>query len=372
MLFVVVRKASSLLCGIAGARKAARLRFVSALIGGLVLGLWAPVASATPRDDVAALAPFWRQNAPLCAGYPSSAGCEDGDMTLFSGLLCAAGDPLGCKGVKDAQDQSGRWHRSPRLAADPSLRKDNSFSWDMALGVQLYVATTGDKAALERWLAWVETHRPCLVQSPKYDGQAYCLVRGWPRWCTDDTEKGCTAKPQNLATLVRTIDRLGVAIPPPAEDPLPGGVVGAVLKELQAQSRDANAALSLQKLLAASRDLQPKVLLIDAAVNREGYPRHLVGAEVMLSRKLGFESSEADLAAWILAAKEPKNPFFAYLVQGPSEGVAARVMAVAPRDAATLPTSKADWAWQRTDADEAWRRSNLWDFTFMSRLLARP
>src|SRR4051794_20855639 len=43
---------------------------------------------------------------------PSS--CDDGDMTLFNGLLCAAGDRRGCDGVSNAQDAGGRFWRSPR------------------------------------------------------------------------------------------------------------------------------------------------------------------------------------------------------------------------------------------------------------------
>jgi len=346
-------------------RMCARLSVCAAL---LLLSA-AGAALAGPKDEVASLMPLWRANAPLCQGHPSSQACHDGDMTLFSGLLCASGEAAGCAAVKAAQDASGRWHRSPRLAADPDLKPENSFSWDMALGVQLYVVTTKDTAALERWLAWVETRRPCLVQSPKLDNKTICLVRGWPRWCTDDTEKGCTAKPQNLATLVRTIDTLKVKVPLPAEDKLPGGLAGPVFKRLQDEARDANAELSLRNLLNKSRDLQPMVLVLDAAVNREGYPRHLVGAEVLLARRLGLGSPEVDLAAKVVAGKEPKNPFFQYLHEGGSDDVAKLLLARAPRDAATIPTERSDWAWQRAESDQAWKRANLWDHVFMGRLL---
>jgi len=239
----------------------------------------------------------------------------------------------------------------------------------MALGVQLYVVTTGDRGALERWLGWIETHRPCLVKSPRLSGKEYCLVRGWPRWCTDDTEKGCTAKPQNLALLARTARRLEARIPPPAEDKVPGGAAGAVLKELQKQSREANAALSLGALMVASEELQPIGLLVDASVNRAGYPRHLAGTEILLMRRLGYGSADVDLAARVLAEKEPLNPFFQYLWTGPTDAVAARVLAIAPRDSESLPATRSDWAWQRATGDEAWRKANLWDFVFIGRLL---
>ena len=343
-------------------------RAVAALLLALVC-VASVGARASNLSDVQTLVPLWLANAPKCQGFPSSDSCHDGDMTLFNGLLCASGDQLGCQGVKAAQDDSGRWHRSPRLAADPSSKPTNSFSWDMALGVQLYAVTTGDTAALGRWLSWVEVNRPCIVESPKVGGQTYCLVRGWPRWCTDDTEKGCTAKPQNLATLIRTVDTLGIPLPAPAEDPLPGGIAGAVIKKLQDESREANATLSLKRLLESARGQQPTILLLDAAVNREGYPRNLAGTEILLARRLGLSSREVALAALILGEKEPANAFFQYLVDGPTERVAGLLLKVAPKTAAQIPAKKDDWTWQRAQSEETWKEANLWDFVFMARLL---
>lgn len=351
-------------------------RFARAFLPLLRLTLFAGIAlsvggmaNAGPKQEVAGLMPLWRANAPLCEGAPSGDNCHDGDMTLFNGLLCAAGDQLGCESVRKSQDLSGRWHRSVRFARDPSLRPRNSFSWDMAIGAQLYAATTGDKASLERWLRWVEEHRPCVVQSPAIDGKKYCLVRGLPRWCTDDTEMGCTGKPNDLAMLATTVRALGVPIPPPAEVKIPNGWPGAVLRPLVNEAREANATFSLTRLLAATGQLQPEALLLDAAVNREGYPRHLVAAEILLMRRLGLGSPEVDLAAQTIARKDPRNAFFQYLVEGPSDNVAAKLLSVAPRDASSLPANKRDWTWQRAAADEAWKRSKLWDFVFMGLLL---
>jgi hypothetical protein len=41
--------------------------------------------------------------------------CNDGDMALFNGLLCAVGESKGCDGVQNAQDRApgGQWWRSP-------------------------------------------------------------------------------------------------------------------------------------------------------------------------------------------------------------------------------------------------------------------
>lgn len=352
-------------------RAALRLAIAFAVCLLPILPSVSAAQSADHHKQISELMPFWRLAAPICDGAPSSANCADGDMTLFNGLLCAAGDPLGCKSVQDAQDKSGRWHRSARLARDPSLRPHNSFSWDMALGVQLYATTTRDVASLERWLSWVENARPCIAESPKIDGVQVCLVRGWPRWCTDDTENGCMAKPQNLATLAMTIERLGANIPEPARTKAPGGIAGQILRPLIESAAEANEAFSLKQLLTDTRGLHPMIVLADAGVNREGYPRHLVAVEIMLARASGAGSEDIDRAAVILSMKEPDNPFFRFLVEGPSDAVASRVLAVAPKSEGQLPENRDDWAWQRASKDEAWRESNLWDFIFMGRLLAR-
>lgn len=340
------------------------------LLVALVLSLFSRVSWSGPLDKIQALMPFWRANAPLCGNFPSSTNCEDGDMTLFNGLLCASGEQLGCEAVKSAQDPTGRWHRSPRFAADPSLRPTNSFSWDMALGVQLYAVTTRDVASLNRWLAWVERNRPCLTQSPVIDGSTYCLVRGWPRWCTDDDEKGCTAKPQHLATLIRTAKKLGAQLPDPSEDPPPTGLAGAVVRKLQDEARPANTVLSLKRLMEQAEGLQPWVLLADTALNKPGFSRHLVGVEILLARRLDLDSSEITLAARAMALKENTNPFFRALDEGASTEVLNLVLSMAPRDQASLPTELNDWAWQRENPPQVAKdKSNLWDFIFIGNLL---
>jgi hypothetical protein len=353
-------------------------RPLGAFLGALAAIVLAmlPIAAAgqpaTAKERIASLMPLWRAAAPLCDGAPSSANCADGDMTLFNGLLCAAGDALGCQSVKGAQDKNGRWHRSVRLARDPTVRPHNSFSWDMALGVQLYAVTTRDVGSFERWLQWIENARPCLVESPKVQGVQACLVRGWPRWCTDDTENGCMAKPQNLATLAMTVERLSAKVPEPSRPRVPGGVAGQILGPLVERAADANETFSLKRLLGDTRPLHPMTVVADAGVNREGYPRHLVAVEIMLARLLGTRSDEIDRAATILLLKEPANPFFRYLAEGPSDAVAARVLDLAPKSDDQLPVHRSEWTWQRASTDEAWRNANLWDFVFMGDLLAHP
>lgn len=328
-------------------------------------------ASATSVGNLVDLIPLWEANAPRCEGSPSSEDCEDGDMTLFSGLLCSVGEEVGCAAVKAAQDGTGRWHRSPRLRNDPSLKPTNSFSWDMALGVQLYAIKTNDSESFERWLAWVERSRPCISESPELSGQTYCLIRGWPRFCTDDTEKGCTAKPQNLATLAIVAEELGATLPEPFVEPVPGGLDGAVLRLLQREAAESNAMFSLKTLLPSAETLQPDVLMIDSAINREGYSRHLAGVENMLLRAVMPDNQKLAIAAKILASRELNNPFLQYLDSGASPRAVARATELAPKSREELPEAMEDWTWQRAESDETWQRSNLWDFIFIARLFER-
>ena len=50
----------------------------------------------------------WTVTASTCDGWPSKDDCDDGDMTLFSGLLCGSGEPSGCAAVRASRSGSGR------------------------------------------------------------------------------------------------------------------------------------------------------------------------------------------------------------------------------------------------------------------------
>jgi hypothetical protein len=73
---------------------------------------------------------LWRKQVLFCNNHrnivPQSAGayptkedpdkrtlkpepCNGGDMLLFNGLLCAAGEQVGCDAVRDSQDTSDQW-----------------------------------------------------------------------------------------------------------------------------------------------------------------------------------------------------------------------------------------------------------------------
>ncbi len=146
--------------------------------------------------------------------------CEDGDMTMFNGLLCASGDAEGCDAVKRAQGPDGRWWRSPRHIGDNS--DQISFSEDQSFGVFLYLAETKDRDAFYRWLDWISKHRPCWIKDPFSDK---CAVPGWPRFC-DDNDKGvCGFRPLTCVFIDRLQAEFG---PSPSSDQFGGGLLGPI------------------------------------------------------------------------------------------------------------------------------------------------
>lgn len=294
-----------------------------------------------PADTLA----YWRLKAPTCTApdgfvFPSkmhaTGECDDGDMTLFAGLLCAAGEAIGCETVKRAYDSSGKWFRSPRRAQSNNLGQPNSFSPDMALGAQLYLAVTKDKDGGNKWLAWMNRVRPCLIGS----GEG-CFQSPLLRFCTDDTEKGCTVRPGDAAMLDVTARSVPLTLPTTDMDNL--------FKQ---------AGINRLDLLWAS-----------GQVNKPGFSQHLVGVEVLLLRRLGYSDARIDTTAFTLANKQPRNPFFAYLKEGRSDRVLQLTLTACPAVGAAVADEKVQWAWERADSDEAWRNSMLWDCIFMARLL---
>ena len=298
---------------------------------------WESQAFACPDTG----APFPSKERAPSQGDPSR--CEDGDMTLFNGLLCAAGDERGCAAVRLAQDASGRWWRSPRRHGMEAPSHDVSFSPDMAKGVFLYLATKRDKDALARWIKWIDSARPCLAAIG-----GTCLMQGWPRLCKDDAQdKRCTFRPSTCDL----IEKLGIAL----------GVADGPLcrRVLESFGIRTDYILPTTELAAGG-----------GLVNDLGYPSHLAAVEIFLLERLGFTSKHTRAGALALAYRQPRNPFFLYLAVGPTQEVRQLVLDQCP--APNRPSlSKMQWAWERDTADEAWKNSMYWDCIFMGRLLEK-
>ncbi len=323
-----------------------------AAVCGLVLACVSDVCA----DEIPARMAFWESKAFSCsdagAPFPSketpggegqSSTCDAGDMTFFNGLLCAAGESRGCDGVKRAQGPDGRWWRSPAHIGKEATSGtyDVSFSPDMARGVLLYAVETNDVAAFRSWVQWIDKARPCVV---KVGGT--CLLQGWPRLCTDDVkDKRCTFRPTTCNDLELVGKRLGV----PEAD-----ICRRVLKTFQIRD---DYIIPTTELAAGS-----------AVVNESGYPMHLAGAEIFMIDKLGLTSVYSRAGAVALALREPMNPFFMYLAEGPTQKVKDLVLQLCPTPEKPSRV-RHQWAWEREAAEKAWEESMYWDCYFMGKLL---
>ena len=209
---------------------------------------------------------LWKSWAPLCNGYPSKQNCDDGDATLFSGLLCLAGEELGCDAVKAAQDTAGKFWRSPRRVG---IDTSNSFSRDMALGVLAYLVATRDTGAAQQWLQWIDQNSVCQI---KVGGN--CQLRTY-RYCRDDGDGRCFVTPGMWSMMRRVWEHLN---------------------------------LPLHKEM---KTLGENTLVIETEQAAIGYQLHLKGVITLLYQKLDRNFSyEWDLMN-TLAQRQPDNLFSA-------------------------------------------------------------
>lgn len=265
----------------------------------------------------------------FCMGHPSKEDCDDGDMTLFSGLSCAGGDQRGCYAVQISQSGNGRWWRSPRRI-DGNLGQHNSFSRDMAMGTMLYLVTRRDTQAATRWLNWIEDNRPCLAEKPwPLEG---CAIRGPHRYCTDEEDQRCTLTPASWALMGRVWDYLGLG-------------------------RNAE----MRRYEGADGD----PMVIAAEQNDPGYTLHLVGVEVYLKQIMQAGREQREKVARILAKRQPGNLFFRLLHEGPTNMIASELAQVCPNPGQPHAGRKSQWAWERDTNSQAWRHSMMWDCLFM-------
>lgn len=319
----------------------------------MIFVLLVQIAPSAMAEDLKERLDFWKSKAFLCEPSPGTAfpsrptgeasqPCDDGDITLFNGLLCAAGNDLGCAAVADAQNpETGEWFRSPRIRRHGNDRGGSSFSPDMALGVELYLIKTHDIERARKWLLWLDDHVACSIEL-----FGNCLVRALPRFCTDDAaEKGCTMRPGDAAELSATVtylqDKYGLQT-------LPDG--------------------RLRGYLGTFSGSAPKFEALSAQWNKPGYSRHLVGVSLMLMRMMDLNDPYLEAAGLELAKKEPKNAFFSYLAGGKFGNAKALTLELCPSPT-NLPIPPLNqWQWERTDSEYAGKNSCYWDCIFMADL----
>jgi hypothetical protein len=304
-------------------------------------------------DNLKDCAAYWETQTLMCQAGPgwgefpnkqsddSRSPCGDGDMTLFNGLLCAAGDERGCDGVAGAQNpDTGEWFRSPRLMRIGKY-DGATFSPDMALGVQLYLVKKKDAARASKWLNWMNVNDPCYL---KFCGR--CLWKGLPSFCPDCN---CTVRPGDAAMLAATIKYLQTTADLPH---LPYGHLSEYL-------RVAGGSTSVNEI-------------IGAVFNKKGYSQHLTGVSILLSRMMGLSDFLIDDAASRLSQANPGNAFYTYLHKGMAakEEISGQILARCPQRGDVLKPPLNQWQYERENKEEAWKSSCYWDCIFMAEMIA--
>lgn len=294
------------------------------------------------REEILRRLPIWESYAVRCSQHPSKFPtkgepdkCDDGDMTLFNGLMCASGIEEGCKGVQQAQGSDGRWWRSPRLVNREGEGAKVSFSRDMAAGVMLYLISTRDKEAATKWLRWIKGNRACMLDNPTGVG-GDCLRRALVyRYCRDDgRDQRCAMVPGSWELLTAVWNKLGL----PLDKEMKGRTTGD---------------LTLEALSALFE-------------SEGGSDLHLQGVTALLYQIINRSRTSTKQLTRILIAKQPDNPFYMYLHNGPTNKVARRLLDVCKTQE---PETKHQWSWQRNTSEKAWEQNMGWDCMFMANLV---
>lgn len=256
---------------------------------------------------------------------------NEGDMALFGGLLCLAGEPEGCELLHRSRDAHGRFWRSPDLIGDTSL--ENTFSGDQFNGAAAYLLIRNDPAPVREFLAYLRAHEVPLPSPQRPTTRGY-------KSCENDKDNTCLlAGPE-----WHWLNKLA----------LKHGLVDLIPQDERDVERRFGFSYSN--------------LVWQALLNPAGFRLHLTGVQVLLARAFGDTDPLLTEAAAILAARQPNNPFFLYLHLGADTSVDQEL------DRKCSPSLPArnydDWAWQRAETAKAWNDSILWDCVFMYRLLS--
>lgn len=283
-----------------------------------------------PRTPLEKAMIYWRNQGALCAGYPSKEECDDGDATLFNGLLCAAGEPIGCDAVAAAQGGDGRWWRSPRRVGD-NAGQDNSFSRDMSLGVLLYLQTTRDEVRAKSWLKWINDNRPCSIKNPVTGG---CSVWGLYRVCRDDVANRCSLTPTMWSMFSTVWGQMGWS-----------------------KHNEMNVHSGAYDSFAAKEAEQTDL----------GYALHLKAVQAFLQLRRQPQHAVARTVVGTLNKRQGDNPFFQWLNHGATPDWEAYLLSLCP--SAERPTRRLhQWSWERDTAEKAWEESMGWDCLFLGKL----
>ncbi len=211
-----------------------------------------------------------------------------GDIVEYAGYRCLTGDSERCSDIRRSQGADGRWWRAPRLIHQTT---EDSFSRDMFMGLMYYFTKTRDTVALDRWLNYLKSHNN--------------------KMCDDASDNRCNLMPSTWGLLGHTLKHLGYKP-------------------------------TLKMKLGAQ--VLPAEMLISAATAPKGFELVLLADNLFFLRSLGYNATWMKEVAKIALKRQPENPLFQYLVDGPTEKLGQLLLEACPAE----PSEKGDDVfWQR-------------------------
>ncbi len=265
-----------------------------------------------------------------CMGVAAKENCDVGDGLLFNGILCLSGELFACAAVKNSQSPDGRVWRAPIRVG---YENPDSFSRDMALGALAYIVATGDGVFAQNWLQWIQTHngRLCLLAS---DNRCDFTPGLWDLFGQVWSHIGLTPSPEMSADLF--------------DD--------SIVQVLQARVAPVGYSLHLVAV-----DLLIRKSFFGVEKNK-----HYKGNSGVLlhNNKDSFEYMAAD----ILAERQPMNPFYLFLRDGPTPQVRALTHALCPTQA---PELRKQWFLERDTSEQAWKEAMGWDCVALLNLVLK-
>lgn len=279
----------------------------------------------------------YRYQSPDISPFPSKPNNDDGDMTLFNGLLASTGYLPSLDAVYQSQGQSGAFDgmffRSPYRRLTENKGHPAYFSGDMALGVLLvlssrYGSEYQKTAAARKWMTWINANRECKVKKPWGGG---CLVRGLYRYAPDDRS---LINPNMWALMGRV---------------------------WSANNWDKH---SQMKTFEGS---DGDYVILEAQQTPLGYRLHLKAIQSYIKLILNQSREYQEKLAKICYSRAPSNLFFKYLAtKDVTDSDVQLFLNWAPSKEAAIKGHC--WTWEQEDIENGILNSCGWDFVFLGRL----
>jgi hypothetical protein len=251
----------------------------------------------------------------IACGENSSLEPDSGDSLLWAGLLCFSGEKDQCSAALASQDSTtGQLYRNPG-----GTRGTNDSSRDMLVGFLSYLVTTKDQSAASKMVDYLKANDYKL--------------------CKNATDNRCDVGPTTHLPMWGTMGKVWKYIGLKATSEMNNGDSG-----------------------------DETIIRLESQFAAEGYPLHLVAIELMLRQATNTYNSTLDSAAKTLLSREPNNPFFEYIANGATSRAAQLVLDKCPT---TADHVRSQWAWQRTESEQAWLKSKGWDCIFLANMLLK-